>query len=432
MFEIEVLEVDKTKTEKLGVNIAKQAGAAFGPPGTTVFPAAGTTTTFTYQQLTSIGTGSFLFTLPASILLDFLKSESNAKTLANPKLRVVNNKVAKINIGDKVPILLSNTNTIPGVVPGTVPTSSTITSIEFKDTGVKLSVEPNIHLNNDVSIKLQIEVTRLGDQITLQNNPLNQQFKFGTRTAETTLTLKDGESVVLGGLIQDEDRTTVEKVPGLGDIPVLGEIFKHTTHDVVTTDVILTITPRVIRSLDPPSVDDQVFWSGTEEAYALKPLFTEAFGPVRNVSMVPSRPGGTGTAQRPTATLSFRPADGAVDVGQELKLDLLVADVESFGEATLTVAYDSKILEFRQAMEGEFLRRDGAGTVTAEPNPAMGTVVITLKRPSGGSGGGVLAMLTFVGKSPGASMISLQNPQLLTDGKASVVLTSGQGLVRVR
>ena len=435
MFEIEVLEVDKTKTEKLGVNIAKQAGAAFGPPGTTVFPAAGTTTTFTYQQLTSIGTGSFLFTLPASILLDFLKSESNAKTLANPKLRVVNNKVAKINIGDKVPILLSNTNTIPGVVPGTVPTSSTITSIEFKDTGVKLSVEPNIHLNNDVSIKLQIEVTRLGDQITLQNNPLIQQFKFGTRTAETTLTLKDGESVVLGGLIQDEDRTTVEKVPGLGDIPVLGEIFKHTTHDVVTTDVILTITPRVIRSLDPPSVDDQVFWSGTEEAYALKPLFTEAFGPVRNVSMVPSRPGGTGTAQRPTATLSFRPADGAVDVGQELKLDLLVADVESFGEATLTVAYDSKILEFRQAMEGEFLRRDGAGTVTAEPNPAMGTVVITLKRPSGGkllSGGGVLATLTFVGKLPGASMVSLQNPQLLTDGKASVVLTSGQGLVRVR
>ena len=124
-----------------------------------------------------------------------------------------------------------------------------------------------------------------------------------------------------------------------------------------------------------------------------------------------------------------------MDVGQELKLDLLVADVESFGEATLTVAYDSKILEFRQAMEGEFLRRDGAGTVTAEPNPAMGTVVVTLKRPSGGkplSGGGVLAMLTFVGKSPGASMISLQNPQLLTDGKASVVLTSGQGLVRVR
>src|SRR3989442_15933751 len=113
------------------------------------------------------------------------------KTLANPRLRVVNNKQAKINIGDKVPILLSSSSTIPGVTPGTVPTQSTVTSIEFKDTGVKLTVEPNIHLNQDVTIKLQLEVTRLGDLVVLQTNPLIQQFKFGTRTAETSLSLKD-------------------------------------------------------------------------------------------------------------------------------------------------------------------------------------------------------------------------------------------------
>src|SRR5712691_7336809 len=108
MFEIEVLEVDKTLSDRFGVNIAKQAGAAVvAPPGTTTFPPAGTTTTFTFQELTSIGTGSYLFTLPTSVLLDFLRSESTTKTLANPRVRVVNNKQAKINIGDKVPILLS-------------------------------------------------------------------------------------------------------------------------------------------------------------------------------------------------------------------------------------------------------------------------------------------------------------------------------------
>ena len=277
VFEIEVLEVDKTLSDKFGVNIAKQAGAAVLPQSTTPpssFP-SGTTTLFTYQQLTSLNPTSYLFTLPTSVLLDFLRSEATTKTLANPRVRVVNNKQAKINIGDKVPILLSTTSVIPGTTTG-IPTQSTVTSIEFKDTGIKLTVEPIIHLNQDVTLKLQLEVTRLGDLVTLQSNPLIQQFKFGTRTAETSLSLKDGESVVLAGLIQPEERTTIQKVRGLGDIPVLGEIFKSTSRDVVTTDVILTIAPHIVRALELPPVDDQAFWSGTEEAYGLKQLFPDA------------------------------------------------------------------------------------------------------------------------------------------------------------
>src|SRR5206468_7305803 len=275
MFEIEVLEVDKTLSDKFGVNVAKQVGAGLVPPGNTDLSDAGSLVPWTYQQLGAIGIGSYLFTLPTSVLLDFLRTEANTKTLANPRVRLVNNKQAKINIGDKVPILLSTTSTIPGTVPGTVPTQSTVTSIEFKDTGVKLTVEPVIHLNQDVTLKLQLEVTRLGDLVTLQANPLIQQFRFGTRTAETSLSLRDGESVVLAGLIQPEDRTTVQKVRGLGNIPVLGEIFKSTTRDVVSTDVILTITPHIVRAMELPSADDQAFWSGTEEAYGLRQLFPD-------------------------------------------------------------------------------------------------------------------------------------------------------------
>src|SRR6058998_173688 len=133
MFEIEVLEVDKTLSDTFGVTIAKEAGAAVvapaAPPSTFTF---GNTVLFNYQQLTSLNPTSYLFSLPTSVLLDFLRSESHTKTLANPRLRVVNNKQGKINIGDKQPILLSTTQTNPGVVPGTVPTQSTVTSIEFK------------------------------------------------------------------------------------------------------------------------------------------------------------------------------------------------------------------------------------------------------------------------------------------------------------
>src|SRR5438445_1922108 len=307
VFAIEVVEVDKTKSDAFGLEFAKQAGAALVPPGQnnpTTFPGP-STVLFNWRQLTTLNPTSYLFTLPTSVLLDFLRSESNAKTLANPRLRVVNNKLAKINIGDKVPILLSTTNTIPGIVPGTVPTQSTITSIEYKDVGVKLSVEPNIHLNAQVTLKLQLEVTRLGDLITLQTNPLIQQFKFGTRTAETILTLKDGESVVIGGLLQDEDRTTVSKVPGLGDVPIMGWLFKNTTRNTVRTDVILAITPRIVRGLEMPGADEQSFWSGTEETYSVKPLFDPGRGLDASATTFPSAmppppgPGGPPGASMP-------------------------------------------------------------------------------------------------------------------------------------
>src|SRR3989454_1604988 len=445
VFEIEVLEVDKTLSDKFGVNIAKQAGAAVVTQGTTTFP-TGTTSTFTYQQLTSLNPTSYLFTLPTSVLLDFLRSESTTKTLANPRVRVVNNKQAKINIGDKVPILLSTTSTIPGVVPGTIPTQSTVTSIEFKDTGVKLTVEPNIHLNQDVTLKLQLEVTRLGDLVVLQTNPLIQQFKFGTRTAETSLSLKAGDSVVLAGLIQPEDRTTVQKVRGLGDIPVLGEVFKTTTRDVVTTDVILTITPHIVRALELPSVDDQAFWSGTEEAYGLKQLFPDAgagkgISGAAPISPAPAPPGAPSSPrsqvprQPPLGVLSLLPPDRTASVGEEIRLDVLVTNIEDLAEGTLTISYDPKVLEFRQAFEGEFLKREGTASVTTAANPETGTVAVRLTRPEGTkgvTGTGVLATLAFVAKEPGASPVAIQTSQLLSAAKAPLSATGGQGNVRVQ
>jgi general secretion pathway protein D len=445
MFEIEVLEVDKTLSDKFGVNIAKQAGAALLPPESSSSSAiTGGAINFNYRQLTSLNPTSYLFTLPTSLLLDFLRSESSTKTLANPRIRVVNNKQAKINIGDKVPILLSTTSVIPGTTTG-LTTQSTVTSIEFKDTGIKLTVEPVIHLNQDVTLKLQLEVTRLGDLVTLQTNPLIQQFRFGTRTAETSLSLRDGESVVLGGLIQPEDRTVVTKVRGLGDIPVLGEIFKSTTRDVVTTDVILTITPQIVRALELPPVDDQAFWSGTEEAYGLKQLFPDAgremLGavPVSPASVPPGAPSPAPEAvppRQPTlGVLSILPPDRTASVGEEIRLDVLVTNIMDLAEGTLTVSYDPKVLEFRQAFEGEFLEREGTATVVTAANPATGTVVVQLTREAGAkgvSGAGVLATLAFVAKEPGSSPVAIQTSRLLSAAKAPLPATGGQGNVRVQ
>lgn len=476
--DVEVLEVNRTKSLKYGLNYAKQAGTGLVPTGGSGGISTATTQ-FTYQQLTSIGPQSYLFTLPASVILDFFKQESDAQTLASPKLRVMNNKSASINVGDKQPILLSTTNVLPGqAATGAVPTTSTVTSIEFKDVGVKLTVEPTINLMNEVMMKIKVEVTRLGDQVTLQAAPEIKQFKFGTRTAETVLMLKDDETVVLAGLIQDEKRKTKSTIPIIGDIPILGDILTSKQDDRVSTEVVLTITPRVVRNLDLPSSAAQAFWSGTENTFATSQLYAPQAIPVsqspgqgQRPNPAPSswglRPGtpsvppssgspeidtggpvGTGSPQdalppsglpagpngqstvpvtprsggdlvaRTTGALMLRPLDIATAVGQEFRVDLTALHLDQLGETSVTVTFDPKLLEFHRATPG---------MVAMASRTSDGQVMLTLRRDGAvPSGEGLLAMLFFQARAAGQIPLELQ----VLPGKASAAGTDVTGTSR--
>ena len=274
IFDVEVLEVTRNVTQRYGLTFSKQVGAGLAPLGSGVGGDSG----ITFRELTSLGPDSYLFTFPGSFLLDFFKQEADAKTLASPKLRVLNNQKASINVGDKEPILLSTTNVLPGQpASGAVPTTSTVTSIEFRDTGIKLTVEPTVHLTGEITIKLQIEVTRLGNRVILQEDPEISQFRFGTRTADTTLNLRDGETVVLAGLLQEDDRKTREWIRGLDDVPILDDLLSRTpVDDKITTEVILVVTPHLVRNVTTPTIAKQTLWSGTATQYATTPLFSES------------------------------------------------------------------------------------------------------------------------------------------------------------
>lgn len=279
MFEVEVIEIARTNTLKYGWNFFrdKQPGAS-GTLNVDTNPA------LTLGTLQDLASGDILVTLP-SVLINFIKLDSNAKTLANPRIRVVDNKTAKINIGDKVPINLITTTSAPPSANNTgVPTQTT--STEFKDVGIKLDIKPSIRLNNDVTMDLKLDVTSLGD-VDQQAN----QYRFGTRTTETTINVRDGETVILGGLIRDEERVSLNKIPGLGDLPIIGKLFSSTDKQKVKSDVVLTITPRVIRGLSAPGSAVQSFWSGTEETFTTQPMFS----PSDTISR-PGTPGESGTA----------------------------------------------------------------------------------------------------------------------------------------
>jgi len=134
-------------------------------------------------------------------------------------------------------------------------------------------------------------------------------------------------------------------------------------------------------------------------------------------------------------SLSINPTDGTTFVGQEIRMDVAVTDAHALAEGMFTVSYDAKVLEFRQAMEGEFLKRDGNASVTTEANPSEGTVLVRLNRADnakGVTGAGVLATLSFTGKAAGVSPLGIQTPQLLSAENATMSTTAGKGVVRVR
>lgn len=454
LFDVEVLEVDRTVDQTYGLSYPKQIAGAIVPPGFTGTIAGDVAQQLNYRQLTSLGASSYLFKLPTNIQLDFFKQTADAKTLAAPKVRVVNNKKAEINIGDKQPILLSTTNVLPGqAATGAVPTTSTVTSIEFRDTGVKLTVEPSIHLGNELALKMKIEVVRLGDQILLQANPPITQFKFGNRSAETMLNVRDGETIVLGGLIQEEDRRTRQSIPWLGDLPVIGNLLSSFKTQRVTTEVILTITPHIIQGMTPPGLENQAFWSGTEFQYGTTPMFSPpvrktsgSAGPLRSATLYPIQTGQEkATANespitvqaRPTremATLSIRPVELAAEAGKEFSIELTAAQLQSLRDVTLKLGYDPQILEFRKVTEGQLLKQgDPGASLAATPNPTAGVVELKMKRRASPIGGdGQLAHVVFSAKTPGVSPLRVE----LSDQPGSERFfdppQAGTAVVRVR
>lgn len=448
LFDVEVLEVNRTINQNYGLTYPKQVAAAMAPLPPPAGLIAGTLAQqFSASQLSDLGPGNYLFKLPTNVQLDFFKQITEAKTLASPKIRVVNNKKAEINIGDKQPILLSTTNVLPGqATTGAVPTTSTVTSIEFRDTGVKLTVEPSIKLGNELGLKMKIEVVRLGEQVTLQASPPITQFKFGNRSAETMLSIKDGETVILGGLLQEEDRKTRVTVPWIGDLPLIGDLISSFRTDRVTTEVILTITPHIVQNMTPPALSTQTFWSGTESTYATSPLFSGSAnrggtsfrnGSGENSLSSSSKGGGLENAKSsrlfeqmavPDPLLTIRPEESAIRSGNEVKLAVIDGRIAVSDQTVFRLEYDPKVLQFKRLGEAEMI---GAPDARSEESGggAVGTISFRLIRPT--QRAPRTANVTFMAKAPGVSPVRVE---LVTPGGDSQVAASpvGTGIVRVR
>jgi general secretion pathway protein D len=259
MLEVEILEVKRSKLLELGVQWPNQLSLLTPEATTTSHTDGGVIITdsvpggrLTIDSLKSISGSSVGVSPNPAINLN--KTDGSVNLLANPRIRVRNKEKARIHIGDKVPVISSNVTS----------TGVTSESVSYLDVGLKLDVEPQVYLDAEVSMKVGLEVSNIVQQVKSSTGTLT--YQLGSRNATTVLRLKDGETQVLAGLISDEERSSAAKVPGLGDLPLIGRLFSTHSDSASKTEIVLLITPRILRNVVRPDLADGEFYAGSDNA----------------------------------------------------------------------------------------------------------------------------------------------------------------------
>lgn len=403
MLEVEVLEVNRSSLLNLGIQYPSQLTL------TPLSVAGGTTLTLNdLKQLNSDRIGASA----GNLVVNAKYTDSDINLLANPRIRTRNREKAKIMIGDKVPVI-TTTSSSTGFVSG---------SVQYLDVGLKLDVEPTIYLQNDVAIKVGLEVSSIANQVTTSSGTVT--YQIGSRSASTVLRLKDGETQVLAGLINDSDRASASKIPGLGEFPVLGRLFSSHQDDKQKTEIILSITPHLIRNLNRPDASASEFWSGSETTVRNGLLALPVAKPAVTPSVSASAQARDGSPDAGNAQASTPPAGAAqeddvakpnatqpptavalswqgpkeVKVGDQFKMVLNLKTNGGMRSLPFQISYDTAHLRVVEVTEGEFFKQNGGqSNFTSNVDAAAGRIFVGVTRSGsdGAVGAESVAVINF-------------------------------------
>jgi general secretion pathway protein D len=260
VIDVELLEVDRTKLKDYGLQIASPGSAGISGSADV------NRDNYTLANLRNLTAADVFLSGIPGLYYRLLKSDTATRTLANPHLRTAEGMTASARFGDEVPVPVT---TFAPIAAGGVNTQP-ITSYTYRNVGVNIDITPRLHHDDDVSLTLKVTLSSLGASTGFGGLPT-----FGNREISTTIRLKDGETNMLAGLIRDDERTVLSGVPGLSDVPILGRLFASNHRETQQTDIILTLTPHIVRVLDVTETDLRPFRLGREVG---TPSLGEALG----------------------------------------------------------------------------------------------------------------------------------------------------------
>jgi general secretion pathway protein D len=253
IIDVELLEVNRTHLQEYGLQIASP-----GQPGISGQVRIDRDDGLSVRDLSNLTSADVLLTSLPSLYYRLLKNDTATRILANPQLRTTEGIAAQARFGERVPVPVT---TFSPIAAGGVQTQP-ITSFNYEPIGVNIDITPRMHHDDAVSLALKVELS------SISGKGFGDLPTFGSRQINTVIRLKDGETNMLAGLIRDEERTSFATIPGLGDIPVIGRLFGYNHKETQETDIILTLTPRIVRVLNLSAEDLRPFRVGREPGAA--------------------------------------------------------------------------------------------------------------------------------------------------------------------
>lgn len=423
VFDLELVEVSHRDLLDLGPKLSSYSVSA-GMGRTIVDTDGNVVTNLISDTLTAGGATDTLvksfsrlesfYTLPTATF-DFAKTLIDSEILANPKIRVKNREKAKVHIGTREPIVTTNISTTTGDV--------TSTNVQYIDVGVKLDVEPNIQLDDTIVTKLSLEVSSILEKEEIAGG--GSALRISTTNAGSSLILKDGERTIIGGLIRNDLSDTRDTLPFIGSIPIIGHLFTGRSKEKNKSEILLSITPHIVRSVDLPRPDEATIWSGGEEDLAPGARFaTFVAGDHRDERTISETADGSAVHDAAVVKEAGLRLVGPefVSVGQTFTLQLAASDVQDLLRVRFTLHYPSDLVQYAEVSPGPLMGRSSeVSQAEMLPSESSETLRVEVRRnvgQTGVSGEGPVALLEFKAIGSGNLQFALEDCEL----------NNGQGL----
>jgi general secretion pathway protein D len=453
--DIAVIQISKDKSRTLGLSPPTSATVALqsniNSTTTTGTTTTGTTTTGTSSTGLSLNTlgnlnaTDFQVTIP-SANLSAVMGESATKMLQNPQVRALDNQKATLKIGERLPVATGSFQ--PGI--GGVGINPLVnTQFQYIDVGVNIDVTPHVHADREVTLKISMEVSSEIGQASIGG--ISQPI-IGQKKIEHEIRLRDGESSLIGGIMDDSQTKSLAGLPGLAQIPILRYLFGQVTQDHSSDETVFAITPHIIRGTSLSEMNQRAIDIGTANSIELRhvnhPAAAAAPSAQAPASQAPAaQPSANQIASQQASSQSaspaaqgasflFDPSQITVAKGNTFVVNLLISGAQNVYSVPVQLNYDPAKLQLVNVSNGGFLSQDGqAVALVHREDDTTGTLQITATRPPGAggvSGQGVVVTMTFQAKASGQTPLTITRGGARDPGLQAITVNGAQASVTVQ
>jgi general secretion pathway protein D len=457
--DIAVMQISRDRSRTLGLNPPTSATVTLQSNINT----STTTSTTTTTTPTSNGTGLELNTLGNLNATDFqvtipsanlsaVMGDSDTKLLQNPQLRALDNQKATLKIGERVPVATGSFQ--PGI--GGVGINPLVnTQFQYLDVGVNIDVTPHVHADREVTLKISMEISSVVGQSSIGG--ISQPI-IGQKKIEHEIRLRDGESSLIGGIMDDSQTKQLSGIPGLAQIPILRYFFGQVQQDHSDDETVFAITPHIIRGTEISELNQRAIDIGTANSIELRhvsmaaPVAAPAAqspsnpatpasqpaanpGPNQSANPAPIPAASTATSAGPASFL-FDPGQITTSKGGTFVVNLMISGAQNVYSVPVQMNYDPTKLQLVNVSNGGFLSQDGqAVALVHREDDTTGEVTITASRPpgvGGVSGQGAVVTMTFMAKASGQTPLTITRGGARDPGMQAITVNGAQASVTVQ